>query len=296
MDKANLHVHTKYSDGIKPVNIMLRDMLGAGINILCKTDQDSVEGNYETASLCRQHGIRFFHGIELTTYPVEGLIERFDSTFSLHILGYGIDTMKMHSHLVNYQVRKQRMLGELVNLLIADGYNLRTHILYGFDSMLKGRGAIARELVTIGRAKDVSDAFDNILNTESYIPFTLFPLSPKEIIEAIHSTGGLAVWSHPFHLKRGGEVRLKKEEVILYLDKLIEFGLDGIEAFYLPYDEESVEYLENLADSRGILKSVGTDYRGKSGEETLLTDPRLTEYTQKSLPLIDRLGNKGKKI
>jgi predicted amidohydrolase len=96
---------------------------------------------------------------------------------------------------------------------------------------------------------------------------------PVEVLNAVHSAGGIALLAHPFLIDdkaAGGRER--------YIARLIEAGLDGIEATY-PYrktsfggsesDEEIERYIRATYASLRIL-SGGSDYHAdaKKGVRT----------------------------
>jgi hypothetical protein len=77
---------------------------------------------------------------------------------------------------------------------------------------------------------------------------------PKEILEAIHDAGGIAVLAHP--------VLYNNMEL---LDELIEQGLDGVEVWHPSADEETVARLMKLAKKNGLLMTGGSDFHGMYG-------------------------------
>ncbi len=81
-------------------------------------------------------------------------------------------------------------------------------------------------------------------------------LDLKEIIEVVHSAGGLAFLAHPFLLTHN------LNELSTQIAKLKEIGLDGIEAFYKAYPLERQEQLAELASTHQLLVSAGSDSHG----------------------------------
>jgi hypothetical protein len=77
---------------------------------------------------------------------------------------------------------------------------------------------------------------------------------PKEILEAIHDAGGIAVLAHPALY---GNMEL--------LDELIREGLDGIEVWHPSANAETVERLRKLAKKNGLLMTGGSDFHGMYG-------------------------------
>ena len=89
--------------------------------------------------------------------------------------------------------------------------------------------------------------------------------NPVSIIELVHELGGVAILAHPFLINP------KNESLDDYIEKLIEAGLDGIEACYT-YDKTSYkgnrnkfelqEEIEKKYGNRGLFISGGSDYHG----------------------------------
>ena len=83
----------------------------------------------------------------------------------------------------------------------------------------------------------------------------------KDLIEAIHTAGGIAVLAHPACCWA-----LSLDNFIKDLKKL---GLDGVEVYY-PYPRwrkyfrfASSEYISEIADKYGLIKTGGTDCHEK---------------------------------
>ena len=82
----------------------------------------------------------------------------------------------------------------------------------------------------------------------------------KELIEGIHTAGGIAVLAHPACCWALSMDRFIKD--------LKALGLDGVEVYY-PYSRwrkyfrfSSVEYISEIADKYGLVKTGGTDCHG----------------------------------
>lgn len=287
--KANLHVHTKYSDG----NLSLQDafemIAKSGITIFAKTDHNTAKGCDEAKRLCDARGWEFFAGEEMTTYHDSGVVEGIDSTCAVHVLGLGVDVPAAIEQNVAYEAHAMGVVTELVQKLNRNGYKVSLDAV--LSSQKFDRTQVARELVNTGAAWDVCSAYDMILNTDEYFEYSRFPFCARDTIESIHRAGGLAVWAHPYLLKRGGSLKLEPEQTELMLRRLVSYGLDGLEACYMQFDECEVDFLLRLAKKYNLYASVGTDFHGRDiREDGLLEKSALIErYTEICLPLIEEL-------
>ncbi len=86
----------------------------------------------------------------------------------------------------------------------------------------------------------------------------LFAQTPDaaHAIAAIHEAGGIAFLAHPLQTGWAGTALDEAAE------RLVQVGLDGIEAFHKPYPVEVQDRLATLADRLGILTCGGSDYHG----------------------------------
>ncbi len=78
----------------------------------------------------------------------------------------------------------------------------------------------------------------------------------ENAIEAIHQAEGLAVLAHPLQFWDN------RDDLSQALAEMKRMGLDGIEALYKPYDEDSQQTLVDLADEHALLVSAGSDFHG----------------------------------
>lgn len=259
-------MHTQYSDGKGTVRETLDFMRKKGFDVVSITDHDSIGGLSEEENYCKETGLGFIYGTEFTTYPDKGVIDGIDETYAMHILGYGFDPEVMRKLIGNDEERRQQMLCELVERLQLDGYNISKSSACNRKGIIRGRANIGAALVKHGYALTVSDAFNDIINAK-YREYTKIYDDAETTIKRIKAAGGIAIWAHPYLLKRGGNARLTVEQVETMLLRLMPYGLDGMETFYMKFSEEAVGNLARLAEKYNLLTTVGSDYHGWFAEE-----------------------------
>ena len=244
---ADLHIHSRYSDGSYRPGEIFRIAKKNGFKAVSITDHDCVDVYPEARELSKNYGIEFIPGVELSSDYGQ---------YDLHILGYFIDaenTALIHSLKEFREVRIERAR-KMIELLNSDGINI------SYDDVVKispdgtiDRPHLAKSPMDNGYAYSFQDAFVKYLNTDSKYYIKKFKISPEEAVGLIHKSGGLAFLAHPLYLKDDPAL----------LDKIVEMGLDGIETVHSSYDEDFLKYIDSLADSKNLLKSGGSDCHGK---------------------------------
>jgi len=252
--KVNLHVHTNYSDGKKTVPEVVSELKNGGIEYFAITDHDTMDGSLEAVEYAEKYKMRYFSGIELSCRFSNGEIG-FDDLYGCHILGLGIKTDEMQKKLKLHNENKNIKAQKLHELLVADGYNLDP---INTNTTIKN---IRTELINKGYAEDKNDCKTRIFRADAYRQYANNNMDVQTAIQTIKECGGLAIWAHPFEapgLERKEE--LNEKQISELLDLMCNYGLDGIEAYYGKYTAEQIRFLENLADSKKLIKSIGTDY------------------------------------
>lgn len=224
------------------------------IGTIAITDHDSVEGIKEIIDKKdNQHfsKIRIIAGIEISAKFSGG---------TLHILGYGIDihNQQLLTNLSNFQNIRKNRNANIVKKLVELGIELTIEELENdtLENKSQGRPHIARLLIKKKAVKDIDEAFDIYLGRDKKAFVSKEVFSATEAISMIHKAGGLTVLAHPATLNLHGELF---ED---FLDKLISYGLDGIEVFApLHSEQQTLDYLA-LAKEKNILVTGGSDFHG----------------------------------
>jgi len=253
MIKADLHIHSDYSDGSDSIKKLAKNIIYSGIFVFALTDHDTVEGCKEMEESI-PNNIKFIPSVELTCKA---------GSIKCHILGYNCDyTNSTLLELIEKgkKLRKNK-LETRINYL-KDKWNIvltqeELDWLYSRKSVVKTH--IANVLVKRGLAKDNLSAMDKYLNG-CKSGDTRF--SGEEAINAIIISGGIPVWAHP--LGGEGEAHLNEEEFLPKLKEMINFGIKGLECYYSRYNLNEAEFLVKCAKENNLLISGGSDYHGSN--------------------------------
>lgn len=256
--KINLHIHSSHSDGLLPVEQLVRIMRETGYDIIALTDHDTVAGNAEAERICADFGICFIPGVELTTY-LANEIRLLDTSYKVHIVGLNINSVLIHSIVQQTENRKVDFHKQVLKQWFSEKE------ICAFD--LHNRIACAEQLVR-------KEIFDSIEEALPLFPVSSYCLSIPETIRAIHDAGGVAIWAHPFLLPHNGGHRITQDAVQRILIYMKSYQLDGMEAYYASFDTDDQAFIANLCKENGLLCSTGTDFHGDYPLEFQLLERR----------------------
>ena len=245
MPLIDLHCHTTGSDGTFTPSEAVSLAKELKLAALAITDHDTVEAYAEAKSAGDSLGLEIVPGIEFGTKYLG----------SVHILGFYIDTGNAElKEELDYIVfdRDNRNI-QVIKKMQADGINCSYSEMKQRFGKVIGRPHIAQILVEAGLAVSTRDAFDRFVGKgmKYYLPRET--MSVERAISLIKNAGGTAVLAHPFEFK--GNV----DELISHC---ISLGIDGIECRHSSHNAEQMEYLEQLCDKAGLLKTGGSDFHG----------------------------------
>jgi predicted metal-dependent phosphoesterase TrpH len=258
MRQADLHLHTRFSDGTFSPEELVLQAQKCGLACVALTDHDTVEGCAPMAAACAATGIEFIPGTELTA--------EHENT-ELHVLGYFVDTQnqRLLTEIARFQVVRQQRIRDMVARLNEVNVPLEAESVFALaNCKAPGRPHVARALVKAGLVSNLDEAFERFLkkNRPAWVPKA--KVSALEGIELIHQAGGLAVMAHP-GLNRTDDV----------IPDLVDAGLDGIECFHTKHSTSmAARYLE-IADRYHLLVTGGSDCHGFSKGKPLIGTVKL---------------------
>ena len=249
--KVDLHLHSNNSDGSDSVQILYNEICNAKLNVFALTDHDTISGLEEMENLISSN-IKFIKGVELTSLC---------NDIKCHLLGYGVDynNLELKNLIEKGKLLRRQKLETRIDYL-KNTWNIEfteeeKQWLYSRKSVVKTH--VANVLVKRGLAKDNLSAMQKYLDA-CKTGNTRF--SGEEAISAIKNSGGIVVWAHP--LGGEGEVHLTKEKFIPKLEKMLDFGIQGLECFYSRYNEEESLFLFECTQKYNLFASAGSDYHG----------------------------------
>ena len=251
MERADLHIHSKFSDGSETVEEVINSVKNAGLKTFSLTDHDTINGIEKIKKLVPEN-VNFIIGVEFTC-ETPGC--------KCHILGYNYDiTNKKINALIEQSKKLRRIKLETRIKYLADVWDIHLNQeeldwLYSRQSVVKTH--IANVLVNRKLSDDPISAMKKYLEG-CEIPKT--KLDAAEAIDAIKDAGGISVWAHP--LGGEGEDHISEKEFLIQLEIMKKLGIRGLECYYSRYSMEEIELLLKHAKANNLLISGGSDYHG----------------------------------
>lgn len=253
MKKADLHLHSNYSDGSDSPKELVEKVKKNELSAFALTDHDTIAGCIEIKKYLPKD-IKFIAGTELTCLA---------DTVKCHILGYNCtpenETLNQLI-LKGKQLRRQKLDKRIQYLSDIWNVNLtqdELDWLYSRNSVVKIH--IGNILVNRGLADNNIDAMKKYLDG-CQTGNTRF--DGAEGIQAIEESGGIPVWAHP--LGGEGEKHLSPDEFYKKFDIMKSFGIKGLECYYSRYNLDEIKFLVDFASKNNMLISGGSDYHGRN--------------------------------
>ncbi|USG67326.1 PHP domain-containing protein [Brevibacillus ruminantium] len=254
--RADLHTHTRASDGTCEPQENVRLAQEAGLAAVAITDHDTVAGIPEALKAAQRGesaaAVEVIPGVEVSSVA---------RGQDIHVLGYFVpyEDEAFHEKLRGLRETRHERNKLMVARLQELGIPITLEGVYrrktGEDKNI-GRPHIAEELIELGAVKSIDEAFAVYLGKEGKAYVNPPRISPQEAITLIKEAGGVAVLAHP---------GLYDDDELV--KELIVFGLDGIEVWHPDNMREQRELYQRWAEENGLVMTGGSDFHGWRGEE-----------------------------
>ncbi|NNC11189.1 PHP domain-containing protein [Planctomonas sp. JC2975] len=261
----DLHTHSSVSDGTESSAELVRAAAGAGLGTVALTDHDSTAGWADAAEAASEVGITLIPGMELST--------RYGWK-SVHMLAYLFDPTDepLTAELERIREGRRTRAESMVARLGAD-YDLTWDdvVAHTAPGATVGRPHIADALVARGVVPDRSAAFATLLHPRGGYYEPMYAPTPLDGVRLIRGAGGVPVLAHPATRGRDGIIQ------DVYLHRLIDSGLAGLELDHRENTEDGKVALRELAERNGLILTGSSDYHGagkpnRLGENTTSPD------------------------
>ena len=264
---ADLHSHSRYSDGTLAVSDLVTLAKSRGVDLLALTDHDEMGGLEEAKRCADEQGMQWVSGVEVSAET---------SGIAIHILGLRIDEHDgglqgaLHDTREKRKQRAQRMSDSLAEAGIPDA--LAGALVYAPNPELISRTHFARHLVDSGVCGSFGEVFSRFLKPgkPGYTKQEWLPMTGA--IGLIHGAGGRAVLAHP------GRYELDPYSGIDgLLRAFTDAGGDGVEVVCAAHHPSEWAQFGALARKFGLLASIGSDFHSHAESRVKFGDlPRLS--------------------
>lgn len=246
MNKADLHLHTRYSDGYNTVDEIVQKAVEAKLTHIAMTDHDNLDGWDEKQKKAREAGLEIVKSVEISSMD-------YVSKKVVHILGYNIKDeapireicnpiKEMRNEKAYIQVKKLNQLGYNIDydelLDFSKGYIFKQHI---FEMLYK--------------TNQVESMFPSINESLFRYPGDLFfqmkYIDVADAVKAVKNAGGYSVLAHP-----------NQQNNIDTVDRVVQYGLDGIELNHESNKKDYMETIKEYAKKYDLILTGGSDYHG----------------------------------
>jgi hypothetical protein len=243
--KADLHLHTSFSDGALSPRELIDRARQAGLSTIAITDHDHTGALDEAYGLGTLAGIEVIPGVELSASVGEQ---------DVHILGYFFDHRDpgLQEHLALFRQERLKRAERIVEKL--NGLRIPLSLASVLDqagSGAVGRPHIANALVDEGLTGTYHEAFLKYIGFGKPAYEKKYLVTPREAIALISRAGGLSFLAHPAHAV--------DEKLLL---ELIAAGIDGIEVIHPSHSPERIAHYTGIVTEYFLLSSGGSDFHG----------------------------------
>ena len=268
----DLHMHSSISDGSDSPAELLKKVKDTGIELFALTDHDDISGCAMIRAMLGDDDPDFISGVEFSCKDEFG---------KYHILGYGYepdsdpirDVVDL-GHRYRMEKAKARIdcLRDQLDIILPDN---EIDVFFALDN--PGKPHLGNLLVKYGYADSKEQAITEIIDRLDYADRYV---RPEEAISGILGAGGIPVLAHP--LFGSGNQLITGDEMDRRLQRLISFGLKGIEAFYSGFSDDMCDQMLNFASLYDLYITAGSDYHGTNkrirlGDNGLSPDGRYPE-------------------
>lgn len=282
MKKIDLHIHTRASsDGELSGEEILKIASLQGVGTIAITDHDTISEVSFAMEKSEQYGIEVIPGAEIFC--------KSDGKY-IHMLGYYYDlnAKPIIQILDNLKNTRGEWLIDQIKLIRSKGIFIEEEKVFEFCkdappllsavayAVLEDERNIDDPLIE--KYKKYKDpiiemsvrllSFEKPLYTPQYIP------EASEFIDAMKKSGGVPVLAHP------GYAQMKVDfDDTSFVDRLVEYGLSGIEVYYSTHTREEEEKYLAYCKSRDLIQTVGSDFHGRFKPDITIGQNNNTDYS-----------------
>lgn len=253
---VDLHCHTKLSNSSMGIDDLIMLAKKRGVDTISITDHDCQAGSVRGRIIAARRGVTVVPGVELSASDAE-------TGRQVHILGYFCDSPDRLEELCHKNNAARKKAGQYMILKAAQRYPISAELVMKCAAGSTGifEEHIMHALVECGITQDFhGDIYNELFSPDSPKNIIVEPkfVGVKEVIDAIHGAGGIAVLAHPY-----------KYNSVPGLDRYVKYGIDGIEVWCPSSSEEQQNGMLDYARTHKLLAIGGSDFSGMYNKGTV---------------------------
>ena len=254
---ADLHLHTYYSDGTFSPQQLMQRALDEGLSCISITDHDTVEA-LSIAFDYKPEGLEVIPGIELSCDW---------NNREVHILGYFLDykkesLLKRLDTISKQRIERIYMMVEKLKKLNIDISADEVFSISKFGTV--GRLHLAKVLLKKRIVSSIHEAFVKYIGEGGPAYEGNFRISAEEAVKIILNSSGIPVLAHPYIIADDS-----------FIERLVSFGLKGIEVYYPEHSHAQVEHYKDLAKKFNLVATGGSDCHGSIKDDIKVGSVRI---------------------
>jgi predicted metal-dependent phosphoesterase TrpH len=264
--KADLHLHSSWSDGSMRIPQIVKLAKLIGLDAISITDHDTMANMREAAEEGERQNQRVLSGVEISAFNP-------DTGRKVHILGYLVKDAKFLTEACKPYLDARRRANLLaLERIRAIGYPIDADdvSLYIGEGGIPHRQHIMHALADRGYTPTIyGELYDKLYGRNGIAAARSDYMPAADAVRLVRETGGLAVLAHPFQY-----------DSMEYLPILVSYGLNGIECWHPTQTPERQAAVKEAAAKYSLFLTGGSDWHGFYSEKTITPgalDIRLSE-------------------
>ncbi|MDC7218428.1 MAG: PHP domain-containing protein [Spirochaetales bacterium] len=249
---ADLHVHSRHSDGSQTVEELIRLAAEKGLRAISLTDHDTISSLGEALEWGEKLGVQVIPGIEISAYD-------YGKGRKIHLLGYDFNREAPHLTALCSPLRQKRHENTLrqIDLLEKAGYPVTLTEVE--EEAAEAPCLYKQHIMMILIRKGLTDSLYSSLYKELFkgggiCRGDIEYVDVFDALDAIRADGGKAVLAHP-----------GQQYSFDLIPTLAERGLWGLEFNHEDHSEEDKARIRELAEQYGLALTGGSDTHGDYG-------------------------------
>ena len=259
MIKADLHIHSTFSDGEYDVGQIIEMAQRKKLDVIAITDHDIIApvaspagGHYTQRGDCYREracvpGIQVIAGVEISSIHK-------DTNTKAHVLGYNVKKPEVINELTRPLLEARSENSERqAGILVENGFRIDIGMLPRAGGKYLYKQHIVGWLAGTGQAPEMFGAFyRETFKNGGICDFDIEYIDVFTAVRTVKDAGGLAVLAHP-----------GQQQNFRLIPQLVKIGLDGLELYRHSHTEKDRETIRGLAGRYGLFLTGGSDFHGK---------------------------------